>query len=152
MKKLLFIIMLATFSMAIAREFYVEKAINVKLKTGEIVKAAQRLDEKAEIVIESGGRLMFVDQQSKNRWLVQKKYKGKIGKLAKKKKRGLVEQSLSYVKSLFSDEKSDGQTSGVVMRGRGDVDILEEWDEDSTINVDYTIGLTPDSIRYYIVK
>ena len=75
-QKLFLLILLTTFSMAIAREFYVEKAINVKLKTGEIVKAAQRLDEKAEIVIESGGRLMFVDQQSKNRWLVQKKYKG----------------------------------------------------------------------------
>lgn len=142
--------MLATFSLAIARDFYIEKAINVRLKTGETVKAAQIIDEKAEIVIDKGGKLMFVDQKTKNRWLVQKKFKGKIGKLAKKKKRSLVAQSLSYIKSLLSDEKTEKHVPGAVMRGR--VDILEEWEEDSTINVDYNIGLTPDSITYYYIK
>ena len=142
--------MIATFSIALAREFYVEKAVNVTLKTGQVVNAKQVLGEKTDIIIKDGGKLMFVDRESNNRWLVQKKYKGRIGKLAKKKKRGLVEQSLAYIKSLLSDKVENQQASGVVMRGG--YDILEELEADTTISVDYNIGLTPDSITYYLVK
>lgn len=150
MKKLLTFLMIATFSIALAREFYVEKAVNVTLKTGQVVNAKQVLGEKTDIIIKDGGKLMFVDRESNNRWLVQKKYKGRIGKLAKKKKRGLVEQSLAYIKSLLSDKVENQQASGVVMRGG--YDILEELEADTTISVDYNIGLTPDSITYYLVK
>ena len=145
MKRLLLLLVVVAFSTAVAREFLIERAINVRLSSGQTVTNGQKLNEKAEIVIGDGGKLMFVDQQTKNRWLVQKKFMGRINKLTEKKKCNLVKQSLAYIKSLFYDEEREEQATGVVFD-------MGEMEEDQIIDTVCQIGQTPDSITYYLVE
>ena len=153
MKRLLLLLVVVAFSTAVAREFLIERAINVRLSSGQTVTNGQKLNEKAEIVIGDGGKLMFVDQQTKNRWLVQKKFMGRINKLTEKKKCNLVKQSLAYIKSLFYDEESEKRETGAACFGGDDIfvglGIIDEWEVDST---NCSIVLTPDSITYYMVE
>ena len=137
-----------------ARTFVVEHAINVT-KKGVVVKNGQKLDEKDVIVIGKNGTLLFVESgNKKGRWLVEKKnevFKGKVGKLAKRKKRNLMTETLVYFNSLIFKNKSDDERNGGGVLRSGN-DILEFWDSAPSITVDYETGIANDSIQFYYVK
>ena len=149
MKRLSFLLVavMLSFMTLFARTFYVEKAVNVT-KGGVAVSAGQVLNEQDVVTIKRGGVIMFVDKESKNRWVVKKQCTRRIDRLVKVKRRNLVKQALSFVNSLFYKPSDQSSTPGAGVRGN----ILEEWDKDETFSVDYSIGLMGDSIQYYYVK
>lgn len=152
---LLTVILLSALTVAMARTFYVEKAVNVKVKKTEL-QAGTELKDNAKITIQQGGVLVFVDRQTGCRWLVKKAYKGKIGKLAKPRDNDFWTISKSFFRTYARSEAEIsaeiGATYREVMPGQDKVIIEIPLDSDPTFKLDNSVAITPDSISVYVIE
>ena len=110
-------IVLSVLSVAMARTLYVEKAHKVKVKGQKsMLVSGTTLNEDANIEMPADGVLIFVDKQSGNRWMVKKKFSGKIGKLAKPRKpKDLITASKSYFYNYSQPKNTARSTPGAVL-------------------------------------
>lgn len=173
MKKIITICALAMVSTLIvmaARTLYVEKAVNVSARIDNkdtAVKAGSTLDENTKITIPDDGVLIVVDKTNGKRWLIKKKYKGNVGKVAKEKDKDIVTTSKSffytYSKPRESTKNSKSKKAGVSVIGGGvgggDSSLLgligvdgskNLWENDSTYQ--FLDEIETDSISYILVE
>ncbi|MBR1543443.1 MAG: hypothetical protein IJ626_00940 [Muribaculaceae bacterium] len=168
MKKLIILITalsLSAFTMLIARTFYVEKAshVTVKGETGEL-RAGRSLDEGAKIVVDEGGVLVILDKDSGNRWVVRKKYSGKVGGVAKVRKSDLCSTTkamfyTTYTKPVVKECKKDKKAGVSLIGGSAGsgfgvgLRLLEReriWESDTTYR--FLDDIKSDSISFILVE
>lgn len=170
MKKLTILLAVLSLSaltaMLAARTFYVEKASRVTVKgaTGEL-RAGASLDESDKIAVDDGGVLVILDKAAGNRWVVRKKYSGKVGSVAKVRKSDLCSTTkamfyTTYSKPVVKEKKKD-KKAGVSLVGGGTtgsglgvgIGLLERdriWESDSTYR--FLDDIQSDSITFILVE
>ncbi len=157
------VLLISALTVMATRNLYVEKAVNVRAtidKSETTLKAGSTIDENTKVSIPDDGVLVVVDKSTGKRWLIKKKYKGKVGKVAREKDKGIVTTS----KSLFytysqSKPKVNKKKAGVTLIGGGTsglplgtelVPSSEPWKNDSTYQ--FLDEIETDSITYILVE
>lgn len=164
---LLIALAISALTVMTARTLYVEKALNVSVKVDDKkmpLKAGASLDEDTKISMPNDGVLVVVDKASGKRWLVKKKFSGKVGKVAREKDKSIVTttKSLFYTYSQPNKDKKKDKKAGVTVIG-GNVGnyILgspcvrvgqesEKWKNDSTYR--FLNDIEADTISYILVE
>lgn len=163
MKKLLVLglaIMLSAVTVGVARTLYIEKALKVKVAGQHSeLKAGVSLDEETRVTIPEDGVLVMLDRSTGKRWLVKKKYSGKLGKLAQEKDKNLwtTSKSLFYSYSQPKAKKKKTRSAGASVigapSGSGGILGLPDqnlWECDTTYN--FLNEIDSDSISYILVE
>lgn len=163
MKKLLVLglaIMLSAVTVGVARTLYIEKALKVKVAGQHSeLKAGVSLDEETRVTIPEDGVLVMLDRSTGKRWLVKKKYSGKLGKLAQEKDKNLwtTSKSLFYSYSQPKAKKKKKRSAGASVigapSGSGGILGLPDqnlWECDTTYN--FLNEIDSDSISYILVE
>lgn len=148
--------MLSALSVAMAKTYYVEKAYCVKVKGQKTyLQSGTTIDADAKVTVMEDGVLVFVDKETGNRWMVKKKFSGKIKKLAKPIEKNLWTMSKSYFHSYSKPVAKNSYDMGGVYRSvtmsAGDEQELT-LDNDSTYKMDLSVASTPDSISVYVIE
>ena len=101
--------------------------------------------------------LVVVDKSNGKRWLIKKKYKGKVGKVAKEKDKGIMTTSKSFFYTYSQSRPKDKKRkAGVTLIGGnvGNTLLLNEtskpWKSDSTYQ--FLDEIETDSISYILVE
>ena len=163
MKKLLtscLVLIISTLTVMATRNLYVEKAVNVRAKIDKsetTLKAGSTIDENTKVSIPDDGMLVVVDKSNGKRWLIKKKYKGKVGKVAKEKDKGIMTTSKSFFYTYSQSRPKDKKRkAGVTLIGGnvGNTLLLNEtskpWKSDSTYQ--FLDEIETDSISYILVE
>ena len=163
MRKVLFISLAFLFSalpMVVARTLYIEKALKVKVDGQKTeLKAGVSLDEETKVMIPEDGVLVMLDRSTGKRWLVKKKYSGKLGKLAKDKEKNLWTTSKSLFYSYSQPKEKKKKSAGAALvggpSGMGLGAVIgatsqNVWDGDTTYN--FLNEITSDSVSYILVE
>ncbi|MBP5498220.1 MAG: hypothetical protein J6X81_02475 [Muribaculaceae bacterium] len=155
------VLMMFALTVALARTFHVEKAVNV-LVDGAQLRIGTDIDENAKVSIAEDGILMVVDKASGKRWLVKKKYSGKIGKLAQEKKKNIYTTSkalfYSYSNTPAPQKKKKkeagteriGGGAGINLGVIGTLKTKELWKSDSVYQ--FMDEIEGDSISCYLIE
>ncbi|MBP5562175.1 MAG: hypothetical protein J6X70_10340 [Muribaculaceae bacterium] len=154
------VLIISALTVMATRNLYVEKAVNVRAKIDNSeteLKAGSTIDENTKVLIPNDGMLVVVDKSNGKRWLIKKKYKGKVGKVAKEKDKGLMTTSKSFFYTYSqSRAKDDKRKAGVTLIGGNVGTILlsngtnEPWKADSTYQ--FLDEIETDSISYILVE
>ena len=164
MRKVLIICLAFLFSalpMVVARTLYIEKALRVKVDGQKTeLKAGVSLDEETKVTIPEDGVLVMLDRSTGKRWLVKKKYSGKLGKLAKDKEKNLwtTSKSLFYSYSQPKEKKKKKSAGAALVGGPSGMGLgtvigstnQNVWDGDTTYN--FLNEITSDSVSYILVE
>ena len=156
------VLIISILTVVAARNLYVEKAVKVRAdidNRSTALTAGTTIDEDTKVSIPDDGVLVVVDKASGKRWLIKKKYKGKVGKVAKEKEKGLMTTS----KSLFytysqPKQKAPKQKAGVSLIGGAPGGLpglglelrAEPWKMDSTYR--FLDEIDADTISYILVE
>ncbi len=166
MKKMIILIIvlsLSALTMLTARTFYVEKAshVTVKGEAGEL-RAGASLDEGDKIVVDEGGVLVILDKAAGNRWVVRKKYSGKVGSVAKVRKNDLCSTTkamfyTTYSKPVVKDSKKEKKAGVSLIGGAagsgfgfGLMERDHAWESDTTYR--FLDDIKSDSITFILVE
>ena len=155
------VLMMFALTVALARTFHVEKAVNV-LVDGAQLRIGTDIDENAKVSIAEDGILMVVDKASGKRWLVKKKYSGKIGKLAQEKKKNIytTRKALfySYSNTPAPQKKKKKEAVTAILGGGAGINLgvigtlktKELWKSDSVYQ--FMDEIEGDSISCYLIE
>ena len=156
---LLTVILLSALTVVMAKTYYVEKAFCVKVKGQKtLLQSGTTLDANTHITVMQDGVLVFVDKETGKRWMVKKKFSGKIKKLAKPVEKDVVTVTKSYfhsmTKPVLKTSSEMGAVLGSVMAPGVGVGVPPEetLENDSTYKMDLSVAATPDSITFYVVE
>ena len=157
---LLTVILLSALTVVMAKTYYVEKAFCVKVKGQKtMLQSGTTLDANTHITVMQDGVLVFVDKETGKRWMVKKKFSGKIKKLAKPIEKDMITVTKSYfhsfTKPVLKTSSEMGAVLGSVMApgvGVGGPVPEETLENDSTYKMDLSVAATPDSITLYVIE
>ncbi len=169
MKKLILITIvlgISALTTLMARTFHIEKAAKAWLKDQPTeLQAGMTLDEQTKVNVKEGGVLIIVDKQAGKRWLIRKKFSGKIGSVAKDRKSDLCTTTKALFYTTYSKPKPKkqktkqagmtlvgGSTTGI---GIGTVigkhnDSIPIWESDTTYR--FLDDIATDSITFFMVE
>ena len=165
MKKIIIIslaFLLSALTVGVARTLYIEKAQKVKVAGQKSeLKAGVSLDEETRVTIPEDGVLIMLDRSTGKRWLVKKKYSGKLGKLAQEKEKNLwtTSKSLFYSYSQPKEKKKKERAAGTSLVGApsgfGLGSIIgsanqNAWENYTTYN--FLNEIDSDSVTYILVE
>lgn len=165
MKKIIVVglaILLSALTVGVARTLYIEKALKVKVAGQNTeLKAGVSLDEDTRVSIPEDGVLVMLDRSTGKRWLVKKKYSGKLGKLAQDKEKSIwtTSKSLFYSYSQPKEKKKKQRSAGTSLvggpSGAGLGGIIGSknqnmWENDTTYN--FLNEIESDSVSYILVE